>query len=194
MQMKKAGFYSGWLMAVVLMSCAVSPARGQGTPNKPVDSASTKVPFVQHYYHLVFVVKEMEGGKVINSREYGMSIGTVAEFSMNYNNRSIRTGTKVPLEGEQGKATYIDVGVNIDCRNVMEVGGRLAMDVSAEVSSVGSPKMEGAGGARGMPIILQNRWNSQVLVTLGKPTVLFASDEVTSKRTLELELTATELK
>jgi hypothetical protein len=29
---------------------------------------------------------------------------------------------------------------------------------------------------------------------MGKPTVLFSSDEVTSKRTLELELTATEIK
>jgi hypothetical protein len=194
MQMKKAGFYLGWLMAIVLTACAVSPAHGQvTTTQQTVESASTKAPFVPHYYHLVFVVKEMEGGKVINSREYGMSIGTLENF-MNNNQRSIRTGTKVPVESEQGKATYIDVGVNIDCRSVMEVGGRLAMDVSADISSIGSPKMEGSGGARGMPMILANRWNSQVLVVLGKPTVLFSSDEVTSKRTLKLELTATEIK
>src|ERR1700682_561096 len=121
MQMKKAGFYLGWLMAIVLMACMVTPARGQGTTTKPVENASTKAPFVSRYYHLVFVVKEMEGGKVINSREYGMSIGTVENFT-NMNPRSIRTGTKVPVESEQGKATYIDVGVNIDCRNVTEVG------------------------------------------------------------------------
>jgi hypothetical protein len=166
--MKKAGFYLGWLMAIVLTACAVSPAHGQvTTTQQTVESASTKAPFVPHYYHLVFVVKEMEDGKVINSREYGMSIATVENSTNNsYNNRSIRTGTKVPVESEQGKATYIDVGVSIDCRSVMEVGGRLAMDVSADISSIGSPKMEGARGARGMPMILANRWNSQVLVSL----------------------------
>jgi hypothetical protein len=68
------------------------------------------------------------------------------------------------------------------------------MEVSADISSVSDSKMEGAAGARGMPMIQQNKWNSQVVVILGKPTVLFSSDEVTSKRTLELELTATEIK
>src|SRR5258708_36447788 len=108
MQMKKAGFYLGWLMAIVLTACAVSPAHGQvTTTQQTVESASTKAPFVPHYYHLVFVVKEMEDGKVINSREYGMSIATVENSTNNsYNQRSIRTGTKVPVESEQGKATY----------------------------------------------------------------------------------------
>lgn len=192
--MKKAGLYSGWLLTMVLAACAVSPARGQEIPNKPTDGGATRAPFIPHYYHLAFVVKEMEDGKAINSREYGMSIGTTDNHTNN-NPRSIRTGTKIPVESEPGKSNYIDVGVNIDCRSVVEVGGRLAIEVSADISSVVNPKMEGGGGTtRGMPMILQNRWSSQALVPLGKATLLFSSDEVTSKRTLQLELTATEIK
>lgn len=195
MRMKRTGFNSGWLLAIVLMVCAAPLVRAQETPNKSADNVSTKVTFVPRYYHLVFVVKEMEDDKVINSRQYGMIIATADENSgKNYFNRSIRTGTRVPVEIEQGKSNYIDAGVNIDCKNVMAVGGKLAMEVSADISSIANPKMDGATGARGMPMILQNKWNSQVLVVLGKPTVLFSSDEVTSKRTLELELTATEIK
>ena len=194
MQMKRTGFYLGWLMAIAFATCVVAQVHGQTVPAQEINSTQAKIAFVPRYYHLVFVVKEIEGGKVINSRDYGMSIGTVPEFGMNHNNRSIRSGTKVPVENEQGKSNYIDTGISIDCRSVMDVGGKLEMDVSAEVSSVVNPKMDGATGARGMPMILQNKWNSQVLVALGKPTVLFSSDEVTSKRTLELELTATEMK
>ncbi|WP_348267295.1 hypothetical protein P8936_16000 [Edaphobacter paludis] len=188
--MKKAGFFSGCLVAIALLGCVSATAFGQETLN----SAKQAAPFVPHYYHLAFVVKELEAGKVINSRDYAMNIGTVEHQSMNFNTRSIRNGTRVPIEIEPGKATYIDVGVNIDCKSVMDLDGRLGMEVSADISSVSDSKMQGTVEARGMPMIQQNKWNSQVLVVLGKPTVLFSSDEVTSKRTLQLELTATEIK
>jgi hypothetical protein len=42
-----------------------------------------------------------------------------------------------------------------------------------------------------MPTIRQNRWVSTVAVPLKKPTVIFSSDDLTSKRQMQLELTAT---
>lgn len=174
---------------MVLSACGVLPVHAQENGK----GAEGKAAFVPHYYHLDFVVKELEGGKVINSREYGMSIATAENPAMDaFNQRSIRTGTKVPVQSEPGKVNYLDVGVSIDCKKVVETAGKLAMEVSAEVSSVADP--EGSSAARGLPMIVQNRWNSQVMVALGRPTVLFSSDEVTSKRVVELELTATELK
>ncbi len=194
--MKKADWTSRVLVAIALMSCVVFPAFGQTPPGNPSAAQNTAE---RHYYHLVFVVKEVEAGKVINSRSYFMSIGTVQKgMDIQRMPNSFRTGTKVPVGTEPGKISYIDIGVNIDCRNVVDLGDRMAMDLSAEISSLqkeaedrNKPQIVGEGPA---PLIQQNKWNSQVVVLLGKPTVVFSSDEVTSKRTIELELTATEIK
>ncbi len=193
--MKKADWASRVLVAIALMSCVVLPAFGQTPPGNPSAAQNT---FEHNYYHLVFVVKEIEAGKVINSRNYFMSIGTVENSYNGSLARSLRTGTKVPVGAEPGKISYVDIGVNIDCRNVVDLGDRMAMDLSAEISSLqkeaedrNKPQIVGEGPT---PLIQQNKWNSQVVVLLGKPTVVFSSDEVTSKRTIELELTATEIK
>jgi hypothetical protein len=142
------------------------------------------------FYHLEFVVKELEGGKVINSRSYSMSVAK-RETGGNFTNRSLRTGTKVLIQAEAGKTSYYDVGVSIDCRELELIQNELAMNLSAEISSL---QGGGDGTQGGIPTILQNRWNSEVIVQLGKPTVIFSSDDVTSKRTLQLELTATPIK
>lgn len=197
--MKKLRLLSGWLVAVALLGCVSLQAHGQSEVEHNVhviENGAAKTPFVPRYYHLVFVVKELEAGKVINSRSYTMSVGTVENPSSNsFNNRSIRTGTKVPVTDEKGTVTYTDIGINFDCKNVMDLGDRLGIDVSAEISSIhndspdGHPQVQIIG--RSTPTIQQNKWNSQAVVVLGKPTVLFSSDEVTSKRTMQLELTAT---
>lgn len=198
--MKKAGFFSGCLIAIALLGCVGSTALGQNGAPMIVENTSAKAPYVPHYYHLVFVVKELDAGKVINSRDYSMSIATIENPNMNnFSTRSIRTGTRVPVEYETGKVSYVDIGVNIDCKNVIDLGSSLGMDVSTDISSIQNdsafdPSRTQTPITRNNPMIQQNKWNSQVSVVLGKPTVLFSSDEVTSKRTLQLELTATEIK
>jgi len=192
--MKQSIRLSSVLLAVALLGGSVFPAMGQTPANTP----NTKPSFEPHFYHLIFVVKEIEAGKVINSRNYFMSIGTVEGFSNTTVARSIRTGTKVPVEAEPGKINYVDLGVNIDCRNVVDLGSKMAMDLSAEISSVQKdteePNKIQTPGQASTPLIQQNKWSSQVVLSLGKPTVVFSSDEVASKRTIELELTATEIK
>lgn len=169
-----------------------------GAQEISANNTNAKPSFAPRFYHLVFVVKEVEGGKVINSRSYFMSIGTVEGTANTFNPRSIRTGTKIPVEAEAGKVNYVDIGVNIDCRGVVDLGSRMAMDLSAEISNV-QKEIEDRNrvstvGQGPTPLIQQNKWNSQVVVPFGKPTVVFSSDEVASKRTIELELTATEIK
>jgi len=48
-----------------------------------------------------------------------------------------------------------------------------------------------SAGTQLPPTIRQNRWSSSVVVPLSKPTVIFSSDDLTSKRQFQLELTAT---
>ena len=133
------------------------------------------------FYKLDFVVKEVEGAKVLNSRAFS-AVVQVDTPGMNSQSGSIRAGSKVPVNGQ-----YYDVGVNIDVQRVKEVqSGDLALSVSADLSST-APE----GGTPERPVIRQNRWSSYVVVPIKKPTVIFASDDATSKHQLQLELTAT---
>jgi len=138
------------------------------------------------FYKLDFVVKEVEGAKVLNARSYSMIISTDKSAPQG----SIRTGSKVPYPTGPGSTqyNYADVGVNIDCKSVQEVAGELSMIVSADISSTAPEQTTPA------PVIRQNRWSSIVLVPLRKPTVVFASDDAITKHQLQLEVTATPLK
>ncbi len=134
------------------------------------------------FYRLDFLVKEVEGGKILNSRGYSMPVETgVSE-------NSIRTSSKVPV-GTGSGFMQIDIGTNIDCSKVKELQDGISLRLAAEVSSV----PEDTGNA-GHPIIRQNIWRSSVALKLKKPTILFSSDDVSSKHQMQLEVTATPIR
>jgi hypothetical protein len=135
------------------------------------------------YFQLNFVVKELEQGKVSNARAYSMMVATLDAPA------SIRSGSRVPMAVSAGSVNYFDVGVNIDCRAIKELQNQLALAVTSEISSAATES-----ASSGPPLIRNARWNSDVIVQIGKPTVIFSSDDPTTKRQLQLELTATPIK
>lgn len=142
-----------------------------------------------HFYHLEFAVKEIDGnGKVINSRSYS----TICASNKPGRTGSIRTGSRVPIyTGEKNQIQYIDLGVNIDIMRAHVVANDLAMELSVEVSSAAdSPNPE----AHPTPIIRQNRWESSLVVPLNKPVIIFSSDDLNSKGKIQLEVTAVFIK
>ena len=141
------------------------------------------------YFRLNFVVKEIQEGKTVNARNYSTLMGAGEK-----DRASIRAGTKLPVQTgspQMPQFQYIDVGVNIDCSSLRRLQNRLAIYVSAELSTALPPQDKGTTSG---PPIRANRWNVPVVVTIGKPTVLFSSDDLASTRTLQLELTATPVK
>jgi hypothetical protein len=140
------------------------------------------------HYRLDFVVKEVEGGKVINSRSYSITASTERQGAL-------RTGSRVPYAtgGPGATATqfqYYDLGVSIDANNLREIPPYLSLSVTAEISSVlDTTKI----GDMNMPVVRQNRWSSTTIVPLKKPTTIYSSDDATTKRQMQLELTATPL-
>jgi type II secretory pathway component GspD/PulD (secretin) len=84
---------------------------------------------------------------------------------------------------------YIDVGVNIGFGEAVEDGEKLRLVVNASVSSL-APALEGSAAG---PIIRQNTWTAEVLIPIGKPSVIFSSDNVENKGRTQLELTATRM-
>jgi hypothetical protein len=80
--------------------------------------------------------------------------------------------------------------VNIDCRSVVEMESDLSMSITADVSGA----LQEAATSTPAPVIRNNRWTSTVVIPVRKPTVVFSSDDATTKRQLQLEVTATPLK
>ncbi len=133
-----------------------------------------------NFYKLDFVVKEADGAKVVNSRVYSI-IGSASKGRP----YSIRTGGKVPyFNGKE--YTDLFVGVDIDCMELTEKPNGLSLWVSADINSVPESATK-----TDRPFVRQNRWGSTVLVPIKKPTVIFSSDDPTSKQQMQLELTAT---
>jgi len=137
------------------------------------------------FYKLEFVVKEVEGAKVVNSRSYFMTVPLEAP-GQSGNGNSIRTSSRVPLATPGStQFSYSDVGVSLDCRGLHETPSGISVNLSADITT---NSIEPALPA---PVLRQNRWSSTVVVPVKKPTVVYASDDATSKRQMQLELTAT---
>src|SRR5437868_12457835 len=69
------------------------------------------------FYKMEFVVKEMEGTKVVNSRSYFMTLPVEAPGQPSQSG-SIRTGSRLPTPSNAGGGgfTYIVGGVSVDCK------------------------------------------------------------------------------
>lgn len=149
---------------------------------------ASKAPEPTHYYHLDFVVQESgEDGKPVNSRSYSTSVSTDdRKFG------SIRTGSKIPVitGGEKQDLQYMDVGVNIDTHSAREIGHQLSFDLTADVSSVATTNSQGLSAH---PVVHQNRWQAVVLIPIGKPMLVFSSENLENKGKMQLMVTATPL-
>ncbi len=161
--------------------------------DKPAEPAKAAEP-APHFYHLVFVVQELDGaGKPVNSRSYTTSASSDRGFR-----GSLRTGSRIPIAtgSSNGVTTtaviqfqYVDVGVNFDIRRAEDVNGKLGLFIDTEISSIADP----SEAHTHQPVIRQNRGSVQILVPFGKPTVVFSSDSLDSKGSLQVTVTATPL-
>jgi hypothetical protein len=178
-----------WMLMVAVIGTAVT-GMGQQAPGKDAAPAPTTAaqPQDERAFLLAFVARELdENGKVVNSRRYDVMTSLAS-----YRGSNVRTGAKVPVTviGKGGggtENTYIDVGVNLDVSRARVLdGNRMAMQVTAEISSVDPTTREAD-----KPVIRQNRWMGDVVVPIGEHKVIFSSDDLASKRTMQIEVTVT---
>jgi hypothetical protein len=178
-----------WITLFVGIAIAMLPAGMRAQEDQPKQAegakANTGAPAVEpRFYHLDFVVKEVEEGRVLNSRSYSTSIST------DQRKVTIRAGSRVPVPTGSGSSVfqYMDVGVNVDCNSARDIAGKLALHVVADVSSV--DRSDTVAKPDTMPLVRQFKWEADVVVVPGKPTIIFSSDDATSKRKMLVELTA----
>jgi hypothetical protein len=169
---------TGKLRAVFLMSAFMPGICFGQTQKAPTEQ--------QKFYRLDFVIKEVADGRVINDRSYAIMISTGASSFPG----EIRTGNKVPYGGSNS-TQYVDVGVNLDCESARDLENQLALHVAAEVSNLAPGQTAGNGP---LPLLRENKWRSDVILPLRKPTIIFSSDDPTSTHKMQVELTATPIK
>jgi hypothetical protein len=176
------------LLALTLTSTAPISAQDSGAAapgNEPAKPAETSA----HFYHLDLVVEQVgPDGKPTNSRSYT----TIVSTGHNDHSAAIRTGSRVPILTGSVKGDtqwqYQDLGIDIDAQSAREVGNRLSLYLSANISSVADPKVNHEDS---LPTLNQNKWQGQVLIPVGKATVVFSSDDLQSKGAMRLVVTAT---
>jgi hypothetical protein len=154
--------------------------------NEPAPGAKE----TQKFFRLDFAVKEFDSGKLANTRKYSMLLGEV--FGRTSPSGSIRSGDRVPVRSTAANApnpqfSYIELGVNIDCRDVRQIDNNLALNIVGDVSTTASAPDTSLIA----PILRNTKWSSSVIVPLKKTTVIFSSDDPSSTRQMQLELLAT---
>lgn len=159
------------LLAMTLLAGA---AFGQDKSSEP----AAKPP--GRFYHLEFTVKELDGGKVVNSRSYTMAVITDRRGA-----GSVRAVEKIRVHPTTTTMELYDVGTNLDCLQAREAEDGLMLELTSDISYLVPTAKETD------PIIRQNRWSGYVLVPLKKSAVVFTSADPASKGTLEMDVIAT---
>jgi hypothetical protein len=141
------------------------------------------------YIKLSFTLSELdEHGKVINTRRFeGI---TFAHPQGHNNTTSISMKDRVPMLDKNGNATtYIDLNSKISYRQIYVIDeNHVALSVEGDLSSLlPADNTE-------HPVIRNNDWSGNVLMPIGERKVLFSSDDLSSKHTLQLDLLVTRVR
>lgn len=132
-------------------------------------------------YRLQFTVQQTEGSQSPEKKAYSVRVDESGWGKL-------RVGNKIPVQTTGGTGqqfSYVDVGLNLDCRMVGS-GDQLTLHTSVEASS-----LAGGAGTPGRPVIRQMRAESEAAITLGKATPIATLDDPETKRHYEIEVTAT---
>lgn len=190
MSERTTGKVARWvLMSAVLLTAGA--AYGQEADKNSSATAqaqsqvSAEVAQDERNFQLTFTARELdENGKVVNSRRFDTTVTASSKGYAGSGDSNIRTGAKIPVAVSSGNGTYMEVGANFDARRARIVkGNRLSMQVLVDISSI-----DPSNATEGRPVIRQNRWAGDVEIPIGGKKVTFSSDDLSSKKTLQIEL------
>lgn len=175
-----------WMMVVAALVLTATLAAQQKE-----DAAKTL-----RAYRVDYVLVESQDGKRLNTRNYTMLFEE--EERGNYSPASIRVGTRVPLttanKDGQPTTSYMDVGLNIDCRIKPRGNDRVSLESTIEVANLlADDQARIAEKISGAPVVRSNRSRIVAVVPLGKKTMVASYDDINSTRTTSVEVTVTPL-
>ena len=161
-----------------------NPASAQQEKGKSLSEPTEQKPL--QTYRIEFNVREIEGGKRLNSRSY-MMMAQDGDWG------KVRVSDGVRFQADSNSTLVVsrDVGMSIDCRP-REQEDSVALAIHAELTSL-APQTEATPTLPG-PFLRTERTEVQSIVTLGKPTLVAGMDDVVTNRRYEIEVTATKVK
>lgn len=163
--------------------CGLSSARAQQAEPAARPKAEEAMEKQPTAYRLDFSMNELEGGKIVNTRQYSLNLNAGDA-------NSLKIGTRVPVEAKQGEFQYIDVGTNIWAR-IRERSSELALEVRADITNFAMPDQQSRGS---MPLLRQLQINGSTVALLAKPLVIGIVDDPNSKRQFQLTGMVTKLR
>lgn len=180
----------GATLIAILLAPALLCAQGT-TQDHPDTSSRPTGPHLKLVYRTLQIG---EDGKTLSSHSYSTIVMANAGFSAS----RIRSNDKVPIAtGSPSSGNieyqYQDVGTNIDANEAKLNGNQLTVNLSVALSEVAKNDVA-TEKLIPAPVVRQLNWQTDVIVTVGKPTIVFTSDNPSDTGKTELELTATELK
>lgn len=153
-----------------------APKAASSKPNSPKPLGA---------YRLDFSINELEDGKKINTRRYSMNLTDGGGGG-----RNLKIGTRVPIQTEQGKFEYLDIGTNINAQ-IRNWETPMGLYVNAEISSFPASNEGKASGIP--PLIRQLRIEGTTVIVPDKPMIIGSVDDPDSKRQFQLEVVVTKL-
>jgi hypothetical protein len=141
-------------------------------------------------YRLDIVIRELQDGKLISSRSYS---ALAKEGERNDRARTIKIGSRLPVQSGPQTMNYLDVGTNLDF-HVWKMDGQLILSMTLEVSSVAPPDSTSTMKLTETPLLRQFRTNQEAAIPLSKPTLLDSIDDPNSNHRFQIEVTATKEK
>jgi hypothetical protein len=160
----------------LLLCCPALPAFSE----EPANAA----PPTPRDYRVDLVVNELSGDRKVDAHAYFLTL-------RERDTGKLRVGSNIPMATQTGGASSAvmrhDVGMDLDCR-VEEQGGSALLSLKVELTTL-------LGPAKGTaPVIHKLHWSTVSLIPFDRPAVITSADDVTSKRTYQLEVTVTRLK
>ena len=110
----------------------------------------------------------------------------------------IRSDDKIPIVTSNTSSgdiqyQYQIVGTDIDTYGAKLSGNQLTVNLSVNLNEIAKSDVA-AEKPISAPVVRQLKWQSDVIVILGRPTIVFSSDNPSDTGKTEFELTATEIK
>ncbi len=140
-------------------------------------------------YRVDFTIREIEGGRVLNSRKYMLMVED-QQWART------RVGNRIPYRAGvgEGQWQYQDVGINIDCKAHEPEDRQVLLDTRISAPSLAAPEPSSGESSGRLPVLRNLSMEVTAAVTLGKPTIIGSMDDVTSNHRYEIEATVTPVK
>lgn len=171
-------------MGATLTAQQEPPKKDREAPAKDVLPRQIAAPV----YKLAFVIYELQDGKKINQRDYS------AVLRGDNNSNELKIGTRVPIDIGEGKTTYADVGLDLNCSVVESTDNKVDVRIDMTVTNFAIPEQNTdprTAGSR--PVLRGVTQRIRTVLTAGKPQIVTSMDDVNSTKRTQVEVTATKI-